>query len=101
MAESMAHPIPTDLEAVKLLAAAPGSFALFVWPTYRCFTAKDREFVPLLGPFGLTHQLGCVDYTRVIRGLAGMPARISPCGRSLPIAYKLSIHPSKEQRCQA
>ncbi len=111
----MAHPIPTDLEAVKVLAAAPGVLDLFLWLTYRCFTAKGHESVPLLGPFGLTHQLGCVDYTRGRRFRAMLeqwlvtiravwpecPARISPCGQSLTIAHKLSIQPSQEQRCQA
>jgi len=112
-AEIMAHPIPTDLEAVKVLAAAPGVLDLFLWLTYRCFTAKGHESVPLLGPFGLTHQLGCVDYTRGRRFRAMLeqwlvtiravwpecPARISPCGQSLAIAHKLSIRPSQEQRC--
>ena len=47
-AEIMAHPIPTDLEAVKALAAAPGALDLFVWLTYRCFTAKGPESIPIL-----------------------------------------------------
>ena len=41
--EIMAHPIPTDLEAVKLLASAPAILDLFVGLSYRCFTAKGKE----------------------------------------------------------
>jgi hypothetical protein len=36
--EITAHPIPTDLEAVKLLSSAPAVLDLFVWLSYRCFT---------------------------------------------------------------
>lgn len=61
--EVMAHPIPADLEAVKVLVAAPGVLDLFLWLSYRCFTAKGQEAIPLFGPCGLTHQLGCVDYS--------------------------------------
>ena len=40
--EIMAHPISTDLEAVKLLTSTPGILDLFVWLSYRCFTAKGQ-----------------------------------------------------------
>lgn len=61
------HPIPADLEAIKLLAAAPALLDLFMWLTYRCFVATGPESIPLFGPFGLTRQLGCVDYSRPSR----------------------------------
>jgi hypothetical protein len=50
--EIIAHPIPTDLEAVKALAAAPGALDLFMWLTYRCFVAKGPEAIPISGPMG-------------------------------------------------
>jgi hypothetical protein len=40
--EMMAHPIPADLEAVKVLVAAPAALDLYVWLSYRCFTAAFR-----------------------------------------------------------
>jgi hypothetical protein len=40
---------PTDLEVVKVLAAAPGVLDLFVWLSYRCFTAKGTEKIPIFG----------------------------------------------------
>ncbi|MBV8817811.1 MAG: MFS transporter [Acidobacteriaceae bacterium] len=46
------HPIPTDLEAAKALSASPAVLDLFTWLSYRCFTAKGRERVPLFGEFG-------------------------------------------------
>lgn len=61
------HPIPADLDAIKLLAAAPALLDLFMWLSYRCFTASGPESIPLFGPFGLTQQLGCVEYTRPSR----------------------------------
>ena len=62
--EVIAHPIPTDIEAVKAFGSAPAVLDLFMWLTYRCFTAKSEERAPLFGDFGLTAQLGSVEYTR-------------------------------------
>jgi hypothetical protein len=62
--EVTTHPIPTDLEAVKLLSSAPAVLDLFVWLSYRCFTSKGPERIPIFGPFGLVQQLGAVEYTR-------------------------------------
>jgi hypothetical protein len=59
-----AHPIPTDLEAVMLLSSAPAVLDLFVWLSYRCFTSKGPECIPIFGPFGLVQQLGAVEYAR-------------------------------------
>lgn len=73
-AEIMAHPIPADLEAVKVLVAAPGVLDLFMWLSYRCFTTKGEESIPLFGDFGLARQIGCVDYSR--------PRRSGPCSNS-------------------
>ena len=36
--EVLAHPIPTDLEAVKVLSGAPAVLDLFMWLCYRCYT---------------------------------------------------------------
>jgi len=51
--EISAHPIPTDLEAAKALSGSPAALDLFTWLSYRCFTARGRERVPLFGEFGL------------------------------------------------
>ena len=47
-AEITAHPIPTDLEAVKVLAGAPAVLDLFLWLSYRCFLAATEEPFPCL-----------------------------------------------------
>jgi hypothetical protein len=62
--EITAHPIPADLEAVKVLAGAPAVLDLFMWLSYRCFVAKGQEAIPLLGPFGLASQIGSIEYAR-------------------------------------
>ena len=62
--EINAHRIPTDLEAVKLLVHSPAVLDLFMWLSYRSFTAKGEERIPLFGPEGLSAQLGSVEYAR-------------------------------------
>jgi hypothetical protein len=59
--EIMSHPIPTDMEAAKVLSCSP-ALDLFMWLSYRCFVAKGRERVPLFGHFGLVSQLGSCGY---------------------------------------
>ena len=99
-AEVMAHPIPTDLEAVKVLAAAPGVLDLFMWLAYRCYVAKGPERIPFFGEFGLAHQLGSVEYSRPRRFRAMLeqwlatirvmwpecPAKMATDGRNLEIS---------------
>ena len=93
--ELIAHPVPNDLEAIKVLAASPAVLDLFMWLSYRCFTAKGMESIPLFGDFGLAGQIGTTDYSRprrframveqwlgAIRALwPECPARLSRMGR--------------------
>jgi hypothetical protein len=58
------HSIPTDLEAAKALSCAPAALDLFMWLSYRCFTARSQERIPIFGDFGLAAQLGSSDYVR-------------------------------------
>src|SRR5215467_10079260 len=62
--EVQAHPIPTDLEAARALSSSPAALDLFMWLSYRCFTARGKERVPLFGDFGLVSQLGSIEYAR-------------------------------------
>jgi len=105
--EVMSHPIPTDLDAVRVLHAAPGVLDLFVWLCYRCFTAGGDELIPLFGRFGLANQLGTVEYSRprrfrtkleewlriVLAIWPDCPARISADGHSLRIRQATAIRP--------
>lgn len=43
--EVISHPIPTDLEAVKVLAGPPAVLDLFMWLSYRCHTAKGERTI--------------------------------------------------------
>ena len=97
--EIATHPIPTDLDAVRTLAASPAVLDLFMWLSYRCFAAKSQESVPIFGALGLAAQLGNVEYARprrfreklegwldVIRAMwPGCPARIDNTGDYLLI----------------
>ena len=103
--EITAHPIPADLEAVKVLAGAPAVLDLFMWLSYRCFLAKDKEAIPLFGAYGLASQLGSIEYARPRRfreKLDGWlesirllwpecPARISSDGTGLVIDHACSV----------
>jgi hypothetical protein len=62
--EITSHPIPADLEAVEVLAGAPAVLDLFMWLSYRCFLAKEKERIPLFGPCGLASQIGSIEYAR-------------------------------------
>jgi len=59
--EIIDHPIPTDVEAAKALSCSPAALDLFTWLSYRCFSARGCECVPVFGPVGLVHQLGSCD----------------------------------------
>lgn len=103
------HPIPADLEAVKVLASAPAVLDLFVWLTYRCFSAKGPERIPLFGNFGLAQQLGCVEYSRPRRFRAildqwlasirrlwpSCPAIISSDGGALLVNHSKAVLPQR------
>ncbi|MGH9632498.1 MAG: replication protein RepA [Bryobacteraceae bacterium] len=56
--EIVAHPVPNDLETVKLLAASPAVLDLYMWLSYRCFKAKGVDTIPIFGEFGLANQIG-------------------------------------------
>jgi hypothetical protein len=51
------HPIPTDLEAVRVLSDSPAVLDLFMWLSYRCFSVKGEEAIPLSGGSGLSAHL--------------------------------------------
>ncbi len=62
--EVTTHAIPTDLDAAKALSSSPAALDLFMWLSYRCFTTKGQERIPIFGAFGLAAQLGSSDYAR-------------------------------------
>ena len=106
--EVMAHPIPTDLEGVKLLSSGPAILDLFVWLSYRCFTARTTEQIPIFGTFGLIHQLGAVEYARPRRFREKLgqwlktirlvwpdcPAQITLDGKYLSLSHSIAVHPA-------
>ncbi len=112
--EVLAHPIPTDLEAVKVLASAPAVLDLFMWLVYRCFVAKGPELIPIFGSCGLVRQIGSVEYSRERRFLAkleqwlntirvmwpGCPARIAD-HRALRIDHASGILPDAVNRSES
>lgn len=110
--EILAHPIPNDLEAVKLLGGAPSVLDLYMWLSYRCFKAKSPESIPIFGEFGLANQLGCVEYSRPRRFRAMLdqwltairaiwpdcPATISSDGSTVRVGPSASVNPEPRER---
>jgi len=103
--EVQSHPIPADLGAAKALSSSPAALDLFMWLSYRCFTAIGEERVPLFGGFGLVKQFGSVTYARprkfrerlakwldLVRTLwPECPARISGDGRAIVVTRAMAI----------
>jgi hypothetical protein len=99
------HPVPNDLDSVKVLASAPAVLDLYMWLSYRCFKAKGPESIPIFGRFGLVAQLGSVEYSRprrfrgmleqwlgVIRAMwPSCPARVSSDGDRLLIDHAPAV----------
>jgi hypothetical protein len=88
--ELVAHPIPYDLDAIKLLAASPAVLDLYMWLSYRCFKAKGKEMIPLFGDFGLSRQIGSVEYSRPGGSVECSSSGSRPFGRSGPSAQPAS-----------
>ena len=109
--ELISHPVPNDLDAVKVLAASPAVLDLFMWLSYRCFTAKGEEAIPLFGDFGLANQIGTTDYSRPRRFRAMIeqwldsiralwphcPARISKDGQAIVLNRSHAVFPREVQ----
>ncbi|MFL6448514.1 MAG: replication protein RepA [Bryobacteraceae bacterium] len=103
--EVISHSIPTDLEAAKALSSSPAALDVFMWLSYRCFTAKGTERIPIFGDFGLASQLGSADYTRprkfrerlerwldLVRALwPSCPARISSDGDHMLVEPAMAL----------
>ena len=104
--EIAAHPIPADLEAVKVLAGSPAVLDLFMWLVVSLFSGQGtRKASPLFGAYGLSAQIGSIEYARprrfrekleqwleMIRVLwPGCPARISSDGTSLIVERGIAV----------
>lgn len=107
--EITSHPIPTDLEAVKVLAGAPGALDLFMWLSYRCFVASKQEAIPLFGERGLASQLGSAEYSRPRRFCQKLeqwlqmirllwpecPAQMNRAGDALLVSHGSAVTPAQ------
>jgi hypothetical protein len=92
-----------------VLAASPAVLDLFMWLSYRCFTAKNTESIPLFGDFGLANQIGTTDYSRPrrFRAMVGQwlenirvlwpecPARISSDGQAMIVKHAPAVIPAE------
>jgi hypothetical protein len=112
------HAPPIDLEMVKLWSDKPGQLFFALWLTYRCFTAKGRVTIPMMGSGSVYEQCGVDGYDdpengmrnfrkKVTKWLQGVKAAWPECpvtliptphGGSLVIEHKaLAIHQRKQK----
>lgn len=54
--EIQEHPIPIKANVVRALLNNAGALDLYIWLSWRCFTAKGQESIPLFGPNGLANS---------------------------------------------
>jgi hypothetical protein len=59
--ELKAHPIPIEKSVIREFAQAPGLLDLYMWLSWRCYTAKGEVVIPLFGKYGLVSQLGMAE----------------------------------------
>lgn len=58
------HRIPVEREVVAALANAPGVLDFYIWLVWKSWSVCGHAVrIPLVGPGGLTHQLGNAPYT--------------------------------------
>jgi hypothetical protein len=55
------HPIPADLQTVKLLTHCPGALDFYLWQSWRSYCINEETLVPLEGPTGLFAQVSCLS----------------------------------------
>ena len=58
------HPVPIDGDVVRALANSPGALDFFMWLSWRSFGLTTVTRIPLISEFGLTGQLGSIEYSR-------------------------------------
>ena len=68
----------------SMLGVAPAVLDLLMWLTYRCFTARGPESIPIFGEFGLVRQLGSIEYSRPRRFLAELEPWLSAIRANWP-----------------
>ena len=62
--EITSHPIPADLEAVKVLAGAPAVLISSCGFLIAAFWPRGKKAIPLFGADGLATQIGSIEYAR-------------------------------------
>lgn len=109
------HRIPVEREVVAVLANAPGLLDFYVWLVWKSWSLRGRTArIPLLGPGGLSEQLGNALYAvertfrltifRWLRAVAALwpqcPATISEDGRALIVRSSHTASAIRRRSCE-
>jgi hypothetical protein len=113
--ECSQHRIPVEREAVAALANAPGLLDFYVWLVWKSWSLRGRAArIPLLGPGGLTEQLGNAHYavertfrltiSRWLRAVTALwphcPASISEDGHALVVRPSQTTSAVRRRFCE-
>jgi Plasmid encoded RepA protein len=109
------HRIPVEREVVAALANAPGLLDFYVWLVWKSWSLRERMArIPLLGPGGLTEQLGNAPYavertfrltiSRWLRAVTALwpqcPANLSEDRRALIVRSSQTASAIRRRSCQ-
>lgn len=109
------HRIPVEREVVAALANAPGLLDFYVWLVWKSWSLRGHTVrIPLLGPGGLTEQLGNAPYaiertfrltiSRWLRTVTALwpqcPASISEDGHALLVRSSHSASAVRRRFCE-
>jgi hypothetical protein len=108
------HRIPVEREVVAALANAPGLLDFYVWLVWKSWSLRGRTArIPLLGPGGLTEQLGNAPYavertfrltiSRWLRAVTALwpqcPASVSEDGHALVVRSSQTASAVRRRFC--
>ncbi len=102
------HPVPIDGDVVRALANAPGALDFFMWISWRSYGLTTVARIPLVSEFGLSGQLGSLQYSRIRdfrRTVAGWLATVRSFWPECPASFSadgtLLILTPKQRRTNA
>ena len=82
-----AHHPPIDLKAVRLWADAPGQLYFYLWLTYRCYVARGRVDIALMGAGSLMEQCGLSGYEDPEKGPRNLRAKVKKWLAAVKLAW--------------
>ena len=92
MSEAFAHDLelhhpPIELEAVKAWADKPAQLFFYLWLVYRCYVARGRAEIPLMGQGSVKEQCGMQGYDEAQRGPRNLRMKVKKWLAGVKLAW--------------